>query len=216
MGTKFYTSDHLYLSNFDSKEGEISCWEFYISHKGETLCRTSVHWFNQLEDMGIPTHFKEYIPPASMKTKEVRIVYDYSKLNKESTNYLIPLEFIARYYVAGSLFDRLNKGKMSPEDAGFSPDHEVKYGEKLPEPFYEVSTKLEQVDRMLDYDEALEISGLTNEEYDNIIHTIEQIDQLINHSVAERGLIHVDGKKEFALNKIKENVKIVKIRNILH
>ncbi|MHC1624500.1 MAG: phosphoribosylaminoimidazolesuccinocarboxamide synthase, partial [Methermicoccaceae archaeon] len=126
-----------------------------VPHKGETLCRTSVHWFNQLEDMGIPTHFKEYIPPASMKTKEVRIVYDYSKLNKESTNYLIPLEFIARYYVAGSLFDRLNKGKMSPEDAGFSPDHEVKYGEKLPEPFYEVSTKLEQVDRMLDYDEAL-------------------------------------------------------------
>ncbi|MHC1624951.1 MAG: phosphoribosylaminoimidazolesuccinocarboxamide synthase, partial [Methermicoccaceae archaeon] len=42
--------------------------------------------------------------------------------------------------------------------------------------------------------------GLTNEEYDNIIHTIEQIDQLINHSVAERGLIHVDGKKEFAFD----------------
>jgi phosphoribosylaminoimidazole-succinocarboxamide synthase len=177
-----------------------------IPHKGETLCRTAVYWFEKVKNMNIKTHFLEYIPPKSIKVKKVRVIPDYSKLTPATQNYLIPLEFISRYYVAGSLYDRLITGKLSPEDIGFSRSHNVKYGEELPEPFFEVSTKLERVDRLLTKEEALNISGLTEEEYGHIIKVISKIDDLINKSVYERGLIHVDGKKEFAFD---ENRKLM-------
>jgi phosphoribosylaminoimidazole-succinocarboxamide synthase len=89
---------------------------------------------------------------------------------------------------------------LSPEDVGFEKGHEVTYGEKLPFPYIETSTKLEPVDRLLDEDEALEISGLTLEEYEDICETIIKIDLEMAREVESRDLIHVDGKKEFAFD----------------
>jgi len=51
----------------------------------------------------------------------------------------------------------------------------------------------------LDRDEALEISNLRPEELDDILAIVLEIDDLIQEEVGKRGLIHVDGKKEFAL-----------------
>jgi len=169
-----------------------------VPHKGEVLCRTATHWFKQAEKMGINTHFIEQPSPNTMRVKKVNVIHDYSKLRHSAKGCLIPLEFIARYYVAGSLYDRLKNGTLSPEDVGFSAGHGVEYGEVLPEPFCEMSTKLEKIDRLLSREEALEISGLTPEELEQVWEAIHQIDAHINSSVAERGLIHVDGKKEFA------------------
>ncbi|KUK04186.1 phosphoribosylaminoimidazolesuccinocarboxamide synthase [Methermicoccus shengliensis] len=175
-----------------------------VPHKGETLCRTAVHWFEQAERMGISTHFIEQPSPNTMRVRRVNVISDYSQLNPSTRNYLIPLEFISRYYVAGSLYDRLKSGKVSPEDVGFSSGHRVEYGEPLPEPFCEVSTKLERVDRLLSTQEALRISGLTPDELEHIWEMIHRIDEHINRSVARRGLVHVDGKKEFAFDENRE------------
>ena len=175
-----------------------------VPHKGEVLCRTATHWFKQAERMGINTHFIEQPSPNTMRVKRVNVIHDYSQLTHSAKGYLIPLEFITRYYVAGSLYDRLKSRTLSPEAVGFSRGHGVEYGEVLPEPFYEMSTKLERVDRLLSREEALEISGLTPEELEHIWGAIYQIDAHINSSVAERGLIHVDGKKEFAFTNDRE------------
>ena len=72
---------------------------------------------------------------------------------------------------------------------------------KLPSPYLEVSTKFEKFDRLLDRDEALEISNLTDEEFDSIMSIVVEIDKIIESEAGKRGLIHVDGKKEFALGK---------------
>ena len=175
-----------------------------ISYKGETLCKTTTYWFGILEKLGIKSHFIKLTDKNRMRVKRVNIIRDYDKIDHKTTNYLIPLEFIARYYVAGSLFYRINNKKIKPSELGFSENHKVCYGESLPEPFLEVTTKLEKTDRLLTEKEGLEISGLTKDEYDNILENILKIDEKINNDVKKRGLIHVDGKKEFAFDPNRE------------
>lgn len=171
-----------------------------IPYKGETLCRTSAFWFQLLRKSGIRTHFTELVPPNRMRVKKVQVIGDYKKLTPQTTNYLIPLEFISRHYVAGSLWERLKKGEISPADLGFDEDHRVSYGERLPRPFYETTTKLEKVDREVSKEEAIEIAGLTEQEYEEIFDLVKEIDDIIAEETAERCLIHVDGKKEFAFD----------------
>jgi phosphoribosylaminoimidazole-succinocarboxamide synthase len=171
-----------------------------IPYKGETLCRVAAFWFQLLRKNGIRTHFKELIPPNRMRVKKVDVIADYDKLSCKLTNYLIPLEFISRHYVAGSLYDRLKAKEISAEELGFPRQHEVKYGERLPNPFYEMTTKLEKVDRPLSTEEAIKISAMTAEEYERVVELLAKIDQLIASEVQERMLIHVDGKKELAFD----------------
>ncbi len=172
-----------------------------IPHKGDALCRTGAFWFQIAKTMGIRTHFMELVASNRMRVKRVDVISDYSKINSTTRNYLIPLEFVMRHYVAGSLMDRLVSGEVKPEDIGFEPGHKPEYGEKLNKPFFEVTTKLEPVDRHLTFSEALSISGLSDSDMNEIRSIIERIDSRIQDEVSNRGLIHVDGKKEFALDK---------------
>ncbi|MDI6916686.1 MAG: phosphoribosylaminoimidazolesuccinocarboxamide synthase [Thermoplasmatales archaeon] len=179
-----------------------------VPHKGETLCRTSAYWFRAAEKMGVKTHFIKTTGPNRMRVKRVDIIRDYSRLNEKTANYLIPLEFICRYYVAGSLFDRIKNKEIKNETLGFDPDYNVKYGDQLMVPFFEVTTKLEKTDRNLNLKEALKISGLSEEEYGEIKEIFFRIDCEINSAVRQRGLIHVDGKKEFAFDE-NRNIMLV-------
>ena len=180
-----------------------------IPFKGETLTREGVYWFERASKMGIKTHFIEYLPPAGMLCQKVEIIPS-SRITPQSRNYLIPLEWICRWYVAGSLYDRAKAGEISPRDLGFPSGHSVRHGEPLPEPFLEVSTKLEKTDRLLEKKEALQISGLTPQEFDDARETVLKIDEDINRSVAGRGLIHADGKKELAFD-IDRQIMIVDV-----
>ncbi len=171
-----------------------------VPRKGESLCKTSTYWFNRIEeDLRIKTHFIEMLDKQTMKVKKVDVIEDYDKIDHGTTNYLIPLEFICRYYVAGSLNDRIQRGEVDYKDYGFK--EMPSYGDKLPKPHFEVTTKLEKFDRHITYEEALEISGLTDEEYLEIKDAVMKIDRLIEKTVEKNGLLHVDGKKEFAMDK---------------
>ena len=174
-----------------------------IPHQGETLCRSSAFWFQVARSCGIKSHFRELIPPNRMRVQKVQVL-DYSKINKKTVNYLIPLEVICRHYVAGSLWDRIQSGKLRPVKLGFKATKEVKYGDKLPEPYLEFTTKLEKVDRLLTKKETLKISGLANEEYKLIVDAVLKIDEKIAEEVEKRDLIHVDGKKEYAFDEERE------------
>lgn len=172
-----------------------------VPHKGETLCRTAKYWFGILNKNGIRNHFLSEPSKDRMDVERVQVIRDYSKINNTTTNYLIPLEVICRYYAAGSLLDRLKNGKVKPEDLGFEPGHEVKRGEKLPRPFVECTTKLEATDMNLTDEEAKKMAGLTDAEYQTIVDTVLKIDKIMADEVSKRGLIHVDGKKEFGYDK---------------
>ena len=149
--------------------------------------------------MGLLTHFIEMPSPTEMRVKKVEIIRN-SKMDICTTGYLLPLEFILRHYVAGSLLDRIKAGRVLPEELGFPRGHLPKHGEALPEPFFEVTTKLEAVDRKLGMDEALKISGLTPDEFNGVREAILKLDERMARELKPRGLIHADGKKEFAFD----------------
>ncbi len=171
-----------------------------VPHKGETLCRTSAHWFMIAQGMGIHTHYLGVRGDNRMRVRRVRIIDDYSKTTPRSKDYLIPLEFITRYYVAGSLHDRLREGEVRPEELGFSKGRLPEYGTRLPEPYFEYTTHLERVDRKVDEEEALRIGGLLKEDLEEIRETVLRVDERMAKEVIHGNLLHVDGKKEFAFD----------------
>ncbi|MEM2784874.1 MAG: phosphoribosylaminoimidazolesuccinocarboxamide synthase, partial [Candidatus Pacearchaeota archaeon] len=141
-----------------------------IKVKGEVLCRIAKFWFEKVEDKKIcKTHFID----NTCKNDEMIV-----KKTK-----VIPLEFIVRHYNAGSYYKR----------------HKGKYGEKLSEPVFEITTKFEKYDRLLTEDEALKISKLKKHDLEYIKEICLKIDEMIQEEIDKRGLIHVDGKKEFGL-----------------
>lgn len=169
-----------------------------IPFKGETLCRTSAHWFDVCRKAGIRSHFLKQTAPNKMQVKRVQVIHDSEKINSRTTNYLIPLEVIVRYFAYGSLYDRILDGQVTPQQLGFAAGHKIQKAEALPEPFFEVTTKLEKTDRPLDKKEAMQISGLSLDEWAGLKEAALKIDSHINREVRNRGLVHVDGKKEFA------------------
>lgn len=176
-----------------------------IPGKGESLCRTAAYWFKMASDSAhVATHFLEMPSPTEMRV--VKYFVPEGKGNPYEIEYVIPLEFIARYYVAGSLFDRLKQGTLKPIDVGLNAM--PNYGDELDDPFFEVTTKFEKFDRPLTVGEAIEIGGLTRMELYDIKEAILRIDRRMNKQVRSRGLIHVDGKKEFAFGIAREPVVI--------
>ncbi|EQD44461.1 phosphoribosylaminoimidazole-succinocarboxamide synthase, partial [mine drainage metagenome] len=83
-------------------------------------------------------------------------------------DYLVPLEVIVRYYLAGSMWDRVRAGKVAPADLGFPAGRTLEYGMRLPEPHFEVTTKLEPVDRLLTTAEALDLAAIDRADLDRI------------------------------------------------
>ncbi|MFY9716694.1 MAG: phosphoribosylaminoimidazolesuccinocarboxamide synthase [Thermoplasmata archaeon] len=171
-----------------------------IPFKGEALARTAAHWFELCARQGIPHHFLGLSGPTSMRVRRVRVVPKPRTLGPHPVDYLVPLELIVRYYLAGSLWDRVRSGSVNARELGFPADRALVYGMKLPEPKFEVTTKLEPVDRLLTFPEALELAVLDRAQLDSIRETILTIDAAIEKEIEPRGLIHVDGKKEFGMD----------------
>jgi|TARA_B110000495_G_scaffold203021_1_gene225075 phosphoribosylaminoimidazole-succinocarboxamide synthase len=173
-----------------------------IPRKGESLNRTSCYWFNLVEKAGIcETHVIEMNAPDRVRARRFDVVREPGAISKDRENVFVPLEVICRHYLAGSGWRRYQRGDAPAEEFGFEPGTILEEGVKLPSPYVEVSTKFEKFDRLLDRSEALAISNLTDAEFDSIMSIVVKVDEIIESEASKRGLIHVDGKKEFALGK---------------
>ena len=170
-----------------------------IPYKGETLAKTSAFWFKLCNELGIATHYLNLIPPNRMRVKRVRVLQP-KQMTHQTSNYFIPLECITRYFLYGSLWDRVQKGSIKPTELGYMTGHPVNQGEPMPKPFFELTTKFEKVDRPITQDEALSIAGLTDDEFANLKRMALRVDEEMDSRIRPRGLIHVDGKKEFAFD----------------
>ena len=171
-----------------------------IPRKGESLNRTSCYGFELVEKAGIcESHVIEMNAPDRVRARRFDVVREPGAISRDRENVFVPLEVICRHYLAGSGWRRYKRGDAPAEEFGFEPGTVLHEGIKLPEPYLEVSTKFEKFDRLLDRKEALEISNLTDEEFDSILAIVVEVDKIIASEAGKRGLIHVDGKKEFAL-----------------
>ena len=180
-----------------------------IPGKGESLNRTSCHWFDLVEKENIcETHLIKMTAPNRCLAKKFAVIKEPGAIPKDMENVFVPLEVICRHYLSGSGWRRYKRGDLTSEELGFGKNVELEEGVKLPEPYLEVSTKFEAFDRLLDREEALEISNLSGDELDNILKIVLEIDEIISREAKLRGLIHVDGKKEFALGKNRKPVLV--------
>jgi phosphoribosylaminoimidazole-succinocarboxamide synthase len=171
-----------------------------IPRKGESLNRTSCHWFKLVEEAEIcDTHVIEMNAPDRVLARRFDVIREPGAISRDQENVFVPLEVICRHYLAGSGWRRYARGDAPAEEFGFEPGTQLQEGVKLPKPYLEVSTKFEKFDRLLDRAEALKISNLTDEEFESILDIVIKVDEIIETEAAKRGLIHVDGKKEFAL-----------------
>lgn len=175
-----------------------------VPKKGEALARTSAFWFEQChKSLGLDTHFVGLQDNDKMLVKRLKII-DPAKatISPTQVSFFIPLEVVCRHYAAGSLLDRFATGEIQPERVGMT--RAPKKGEKLPQPFIEFTTKLEETDRPLTDAEALKLSSLKPSEFEDLKKAVLDIDALIASKCEAKGLIHVDGKKEFGMNHRRE------------
>ena len=180
-----------------------------IPRKGESLNRASCHWFRLVEQEGVcKTHVIEMNAPDRVIARRFDVIREPGAIPKDAENFFVPLEVICRHYLAGTAWRRYQRGEVSSEDFGFESGEEIHEGVRLPEPFLEVSTKFEKFDRNLGREEALEISNLDPDELDSILSIVLDVDAIIQRETSKRGLIHVDGKKEFALGPGREPILI--------
>lgn len=169
-----------------------------IPRKGETLNRTTAHWFRLVEQENIcGTHLVEVNAPDRCLVRKVEVIKEPGMVPRDAEWVFVPLEFIIRHYLAGSAWRRFQRGEIDPTSFGLTG--EATYGMRLPKPLVEITTKFEAYDRFVERDEALAISNITEEELEAIIKAALAVDVIIEREAAKNGLIHVDGKKEFAL-----------------
>ena len=197
-----------------------------IDGKGAALCLMGAYCFEQLEKVGVKTHYKGLVnekgkavkvselkqPSSTMEVALVnvyrpkttvvsgKIVHDYSMYTSTLKNCLIPLEVIYRNGLpeGSSVFKRLAQGKVTLKDLGL--DHEPKPGETLAKPIFDVSTKLEETDRYVTWTEAQKIAGVTNSELADVKAALLKSDETITKAAANAGLKNEDGKIELAFD----------------
>lgn len=198
----------------------------HIDGKGLVLCLMGAYCFEKLEEKGIKTHYRGLIdkygklvsfeeleePTNIMEFNLVNVIkpksyresgklrYDYSMFTPKLKNCLIPLEIIYRNALPGgsSVFTRLEQEVIAIEDLGL--DHYPKPGEKLSKPVFDVSTKLEESDRYVTWEEAQEISGLTDDEVEKVKVVLLNVDVAITEVASRAGLENEDGKIELAFD----------------
>lgn len=204
----------------------------HIVDKGKAICIATSYFFERLEEIGIKTHYigvKEKdrevkrlnelkSPSDTIEFKLIRVIkpdesyngdenlYDYSVYQQEKTNFLIPLEVIYRNSLpeGSSVFKRLKEGSLKLEDIGLN--EMPKQGQVLEKPIIDVSTKLEEIDRYISWQEAREIGNLTQEEIEEIKRITLLINNIITTEVSKFGLFNEDGKIEFGFD---ENRNII-------
>jgi len=197
-----------------------------IEGKGKALCLMGAYCFEQLQKQGIKTHyrglvdfdgkvvtFKELKQPSNTmevslvnvykletKLKQGKLTYDYGIYTPKLRNCLIPLEIIYRNGLpeGSSVFKRLKQGKTTFKELGLN--HYPEPGERFTKPLFDVSTKLEQTDRYVTWDEAKKIAGLTNIELIAVKTVLSKVNDTITEMACHARLENEDGKIELAFD----------------
>lgn len=138
-----------------------------IHNKGILNNRISSRIFEMIAAQGIPTHYLERVSDREMRVKRVEI---------------IPVEFVFRNIVAGSLAKKLGMAE----------------GAALASPVFELYYKDDALgDPMINDDHVLAFGWATAGELATMRELGKKINQLLTRYFKERGILLVDGKLEF-------------------
>jgi len=143
-----------------------------IPYKGEALCKFSHFWFNALN---YPNHMIKLVDNRSMLVKRLS---------------MIPIEFIVRGYLYGSLYERLIKGEIKL-------DIEPILAAKLDKPIFDPTTKSDVKDLPITKEEIVQRGILNKEEIDLLERVSIELYERMAKIADNAGFIIADVKFEF-------------------
>ncbi len=194
----------------------------HIPHKGEAIALLGAYFFEKLEAMGIPTHYRGVVengtavrlakctkPVHELEVTLLNVIkpartgdlYDYAAYRTTAGGFLIPLEVIYRNALpaGSSVFKRLKEGQTTLEELGLT--EEPRPNDIMATPILDVSTKLEITDRYMSWDEAQNIAGLSAAELAQLKELTLTINRLITQEFTRIGLTNEDGKIEVGFDR---------------
>ncbi len=146
-----------------------------IPRKGEVLCKLAAYWFNYLQ---VPHHMVRVEDANRMVVRRLK---------------MIPVECVVRGYLYGSLYERLVKGEVNlpvkPINAG-----------KLPEPYFDPTTKSEVKDEPVTVDQIVDEGWLDTEEITTLKERSVSIYKKMSERADKAGFILADLKLEFGFD----------------
>ena len=150
-----------------------------VTGKGKVGLTISKHFFELLEENGVPTHYLGAdIDKCMMKVRELTVP---------------KLEFVLRYFTAGSMCRRFSL------DAGIPFDP----------PYLEVTLKDDEQGDPLISERLCLIKGLLGEgEYDKALGILERVGDVLRGELAKLGLKLIDFKIEFGFDE-ERNIYLV-------
>ncbi len=151
-----------------------------IPRKGEVLCKLAKFWFDYLK---VPNHMVRTENTNRMIVRKLK---------------MIPVEAVVRGYLYGSLFDRLKKKEVS------LPIEPV-LAAKLPEPYFDPTTKSDVKDEPVTIDQIMEEGWLDEEQLNEMRKKTVEIYQKMSERASGAGFILADLKLEFGFDK-EENI----------
>jgi phosphoribosylaminoimidazole-succinocarboxamide synthase len=143
-----------------------------IPRKGEVLCKLSAYWF---ETLGVPNHMVGVEGTNAMVVRKMT---------------MIPVECVVRGYLYGSLFERYSKGEVS------IPVEKV-LAAKLPEPYFDPTTKSEVKDEPITEEGIVSEGRMTAPELKEVKGSTISIYNKMSQRAAQAGFILADLKLEF-------------------
>ncbi len=162
----------------------------HIPFKGQVLTQISHWWFKQTEDI-IKNHILDMPDPNVIVGKKCE---------------LIPLEMVVRGYITGvtgtALWTNYQKGQR--DFGGFSLPEGMKKNQKLEEPVLTPTTKSDEHDRPVTPKEILNKKMVSEELWRKLSNSAIALFKRGQEIAAKKGLILVDTKYEFGLDKNEE------------
>lgn len=186
-----------------------------IESKGRALSLMAESFFKLLD---FPNHF-EGREDQFLKVRKVNVLaptknekgYNYDIYTERPSNCLIPLEVVFRLGIPqGSSLIKRSNNQVYMKSIGFEKS-EILEGNWLNRPCIEFSTKLEPSDRYLSFEEAQKISGLNDQEFEQLKQAAIDLSKKLQRVFADLNIELWDGKFEFAFD---ENRKLVLVDSI--
>jgi phosphoribosylaminoimidazole-succinocarboxamide synthase len=151
-----------------------------IPRKGEVLCKLAKFWFDYLK---VPNHMVRVENTNRMIVRKLK---------------MIPVEAVVRGYLYGSLYERLKNKEISLPVAPI-------LAAKLPEPYFDPTTKSDVKDEPVTVEQIMEEGWLDEERLEEVKRRTVEIYQKMSERAETAGFILADLKLEFGFDK-QENI----------
>jgi phosphoribosylaminoimidazole-succinocarboxamide synthase len=151
-----------------------------VPRKGEVLCKLAKFWFDYIK---VPNHMLRVENTNRMVVRKLK---------------MIPVEAVVRGYLYGNLYERVKKSQIS---LPIEPVLAV----KLPEPYFDPTTKSDVKDEPVTLEQIEEEGWLDEKQLDEVRRRTVEIYQKMSERADTAGFILADLKLEFGFDK-QENI----------